>query len=62
MKELTTAQYRMMAIRFSGALWQQGICPECGFNMDNHHVTCNKEYDELTNPRQVEVVFKKAFE
>ena len=54
--------YRQMAINFSGALWQQGICPECGFYKDNHHSTCKKIYDKLEDPRKVEKVFIEAFE
>ncbi len=51
-----------MAIRFSGALWQQGICPECGFYKDKHFETCKKNFDKLENPREVEKVFIAAFE
>lgn len=54
--------YRDMAIRFSGALWQQGICPECGCEKERHFSTCAKHFEKLDNPREVEKVFVAAFE
>ena len=56
--------YRMKAICFSGALWVNGCCPECGNRKEKHMVGCKKTYEELDKIglRKVEEVFKKAFE
>jgi hypothetical protein len=55
--------YRNMAIRFAGALWTYcDVCPECGNKKEQHMPSCKKGYEELTNPRDAEKVFKKVFE
>lgn len=56
--------YRMLAIRFSGALWSRGICPECGNDVTHHlhFASCKKTYEKLENPRDIEKVFIEAFE
>jgi len=55
--------YRQLAINLAGALWVYGgICPQCGSKKERHMPGCKQTFEDLTNPRDVETVFKKAFE